>query len=360
MRVSSIQNYIPLLLITVFGVLLTVWITAPEKTPWNDMTFSSGLVKSASALALLSLALLLTYASAKVALRGTSHEARGVWHSFWLDAALESSDSPNAPIERIESMVGLNSVKREINSLISRLQIEQQRRLQNMNVTAVSQHMVFTGPPGVGKTEIARQLGVVFRCLGVLERGHLVEVDRSDLVAGYVGQTAERTLSICKRALDGVLFVDEAYSLVDGGGFGKEAIEVLLKFMEDHRSRIIVIVAGYPNEMRRFISSNPGLSSRFAKVIDFPAYRPSELLTIFRLIAKERQYNLPETGVDRILNPWLVDRMKAAEWGNARSIRNLFERVCEVQANRLAATPGVGNAIQDISLDDIQVAIARL
>lgn len=363
MTASSLRHYIPLLLITVFGVFLTVWITAPEKAPWAGMSFSGTAAKVAIALVLVSMALLLTYASAWYAVRGTSLESGGVWRSFWAPPAVEASDAPNAPIERIESMIGLNSVKREINSLISRLQIEQQRRQQNMSVTAISQHMVFTGPPGVGKTEIARQLGAMYRALGVLDRGHLVEVDRSDLVAGYVGQTAQRMLAVCKRALDGVLFIDEAYALADGsaegGGFGKEAIEVLLKFMEDHRSRIIVIVAGYPNEMRRFISSNPGLASRFAKTIDFPAYRLSELLAIFRRIASERQYELPEEGIERLLKPWLGDRMKSTEWGNARSIRNLFERVCEEQANRLATAPESGLSIQKISPDDIQSAIDR-
>lgn len=364
MNASTIRFYIPLLLITVFGVFLTVWITTPEKAPWVGMTYSDTFTRSAVALLLFAFALLLTYAAARLAILGTPYESNGAWRSFLAPPAFESSESLNKPIEKIESMVGLNSVKREINSLISRLQIEQQRRLQNMSVTATSQHMVFTGPPGVGKTEIARQLGAVYRTLGVLERGHLVEVDRSDLVAGYVGQTAERTLAICKRALDGVLFIDEAYSLVDGsaegGGFGKEAIEVLLKFMEDHRSRIIVIVAGYPNEMRRFVSSNPGLASRFAKTIDFPAYRPSELLAIFQRIAHERQYELPNAGLERLLKPWFADRMKSAEWGNARSIRNLFERVCEEQANRLAASAEFGHTIQHLVLDDIESAIAKL
>ena len=364
MNASSIRFYIPLLLITVFGVFLTVWITTPEKAPWVGMAYSETVTKIAVALLLFSVALLLTYASARLAIRGTTYESNGVLRSFVAPPAFESSESPNKPIEQIESMIGLNSVKREINSLLSRLQIEQQRRLQNMSVTATSQHMVFTGPPGVGKTEIARQLGAVYRALGVLESGHLVEVDRSDLVAGYVGQTAERTLAVCKRALDGVLFIDEAYSLVDGsadgGGFGKEAIEVLLKFMEDHRSRIIVIVAGYPNEMRRFISSNPGLASRFAKTIDFPAYRPSELFAIFQRIARERQYELPDAGLERLLKPWFADRMKSAEWGNARSIRNLFERVCEEQANRLATSAEFGHTIQHISVDDIESAIAKL
>ena len=364
MTAHSIRHYIPLLLITVFGVFLTIWITAPEKAPWAGMTYSRTMAQWAFALLVFSLALLLTYMAARLAIRGTSQESKGVWRSFLAPVTPDSSESPDQPIEQIESMVGLNSVKREINSLISRLQIEQQRRVQGIRVTATSQHMVFTGPPGVGKTEIARQLGAVYRALGVLDRGHLVEVDRSDLVAGYVGQTAERTLAVCKRALDGVLFIDEAYALVDGsangGGFGKEAIEVLLKFMEDHRARIIVIVAGYPNEMRRFISSNPGLASRFAKAIEFPAYGPSELLAILQRIAQDRQYVLPEEGLDRLLKPWLAERMKSDEWGNARSIRNLFERACEEQANRLAASTALDAFIQQISLNDIERAIDKL
>src|SRR5262249_16694980 len=152
----------------------------------------------------------------------------------------------------------------------------------------ISRHMVFTGPPGVGKTEVARGLGEIYRSLNVLRKGHLVETDRSGLVASYIGQTAPKTLDKCKEALDGILFIHEAYALAtaSSGDFGRESINALLKFMEDNRDRIVVIVAGYPNEMHTFIDSNPGLASRFTKTIAFPPYSADELAAILRLMAK--------------------------------------------------------------------------
>src|SRR6516164_10555842 len=153
-------------------------------------------------------------------------------------------------------------------------------------------------PPGVGKTEVARALGDIYRALRVLRVGHLIEVQRSDVVAGYIGQTAPKMLEKCNQALDGILFIDEAYTLAANAGlgadFGKEAIDTLLKFMEDNRDRIVVIVAGYRNEMRRFIDSNPGLASRFTKTIEFPPYAADELATILRLMARRQNYQLPD------------------------------------------------------------------
>ena len=196
-------------------------------------------------------------------------------------------------LDELDQMIGLGSVKEEVNKLLAGLEVERKRREQGLPVARVSRHMVFTGPPGVGKTEIARALGEIYRSLNVLRKGHVVEVERSDLVAGYIGQTAMKTLDKCKEALDGILFIDEAYSLAGQssatGDFGREAIDTLIKFMEDNRDRIMVIAAGYPNEMRRFIATNPGLASRFSKTIEFPRYTPEELAAILRLMAKRQQ-----------------------------------------------------------------------
>ncbi len=207
-----------------------------------------------------------------------------------------------------------------------------------MRLAPVSLHMVFTGPPGVGKTQVARALGEIFRGLGVLRKGHMVETDRSGLVAGYIGQTAEKTLQRCKEALDGVLFIDEAYALAVSGGdgrdFGREAIDTILKFMEDHRNRIIVIVAGYPAEMHRFIGSNPGLASRFGKTIEFPAYDEAELVAIFRSMADDQGFSVPDD-LEVILCPWIEENGKTENWGNAREARTLLEKAREAQAIRL-------------------------
>ena len=211
---------------------------------------------------------------------------------------------------------------------------------KNSPVPPMSLHMVFTGPPGVGKTQVARALGDIYRSLHVLRKGHLVETDRSDLVAGYVGQTAPKTLDKCKEALDGILFIDEAYSLVGQKDaqwdFGRKAIDTLLKFMEDHRDRIIVIVAGYPNEMRRFVSANPGLASRFTKTVEFPPYQPGELCDIFKGMAVRQNFQLP-SGFETKLRPWIEDNDKREQWGNAREMRTLLEKAREAQAMRIAS-----------------------
>ncbi|TMJ51119.1 MAG: AAA family ATPase [Alphaproteobacteria bacterium] len=260
-------------------------------------------------------------------------------------------------LDDIDSMVGLGPVKSEINKLLASLEVERRRREQNLSVSATSRHMVFTGPPGVGKTVVARALGDIYRSLGVLRKGHLIEADRSQLVGGYVGQTAMKTLEVCRSALDGVLFIDEAYSLAASewkGDFGREAIETLLKYMEDHRDRLIVIVAGYPTEMHRFIASNPGLASRFTKTIDFPPYQVSELCEIFRSMATEQQYLLP-IGFEQKLSPWIEQQRNDPQWGNARSMRTLLEKVREAHALRTSQDAEANLA--EFHLADIEAAI---
>jgi stage V sporulation protein K len=260
-------------------------------------------------------------------------------------------------LDDLEAMVGLGAVKIEINKLLASLEIERRRREQKLPVFATSRHMVFTGPPGVGKTVVARALGDIYRSLVVLRKGHLIEADRSALVGGYVGQTALKTLDVCRSALDGVLFIDEAYSLAQSewkGDFGREAIEALLKYMEDHRDRLIVIVAGYPAEMHRFIASNPGLASRFTKTIDFPPYVAAELCEIFRSMATEQQYLVP-IGLEAKLLPWIESQRDDPQWGNARAMRTLLERVREAHALRTSQDPSA--SVAEFEMSDIEAGI---
>ncbi len=267
----------------------------------------------------------------------------------------EQTDTTAVAIEKLQAMIGLNPVKDEVNRLISRLQTDKRRRQQGLNVAPMSLHMVFTGPPGVGKTEVARVLGTIYKGVGALRKGHLIEVQRADLVGSYVGQTAPKTLEKCKDALDGILFIDEAYTLArsDGAGhdFGQEAIDTLLKFMEDNRDRIAVIVAGYSTEMRRFIGSNPGLSSRFTKTIEFPSYGAADLISILRLMAKQQNFELPDE-LEAKLRPWLTAQLKREDWGNAREIRTILEKARESQALRVADDPDAD--LQKLELVDFE------
>jgi SpoVK/Ycf46/Vps4 family AAA+-type ATPase len=272
-----------------------------------------------------------------------------------VEATIPLERTLDQALDRLEEMVGLEPVKEEVNKLMSALEVERLRREQGLVIAPISRHMVFTGPPGVGKTEVARALGEIYRSLNVLRKGHLVETDRSGLVAGYIGQTAPRTLDKCREALDGILFIDEAYSLArSGNDFGQEAIDTLLKFMEDNRDRIVVIVAGYPNEMQRFINSNPGLSSRFTKTIEFPSYAANELAAILRVMAKRQNFVLPDD-LESSLGPWLKVGMRNKSWGQAREMRTLLERAREAQATRIAHDPSPD--VRQLAIADIDAAI---
>jgi SpoVK/Ycf46/Vps4 family AAA+-type ATPase len=245
------------------------------------------------------------------------------------------------PFKALEELVGIAEVKEQIRSLSNLIKVQQMRKKQGMQTVQVSLHSVFTGAPGTGKTTVARLYAGILKELGILKKGHLVEVDRTELVAGYLGQTAMKTEGIINKAMDGVLFIDEAYSLAPQNSedsYGEEAINVLLKRMEDDRDRFVVIVAGYGEEMHEFIDSNPGLSSRFARYIEFPNYSDSDLLEIFKRICAKNDYCLGD-GMDDVLRQHFALVLSSADrkFGNARYARNLFEKLLEIQSNRVAA-----------------------
>ena len=204
------------------------------------------------------------------------------------------------PYQELDDLIGLGSVKEEVRSLANFVKLQKEREAKGLKTAKVSYHLVFYGSPGTGKTTVARIVGRIYKDLGVLKKGHTVETDRAGLCGQYVGQTGPKTDSVIAKALDGVLFIDEAYSLVPEGGagndYGQEAISTILKRMEDYRDRLVVIVAGYKNEMQRFIDSNPGLQSRFNRYIDFPDYSGDELSQIFKMYMKKNQYTLSKEG----------------------------------------------------------------
>lgn len=266
---------------------------------------------------------------------------------------------------QFDKLVGMERVKEEVRQQARFIEVQKLRNEAGLKiVTTPSRHLVFTGNPGTGKTIFARIVAGMYMRLGILKTDKVVEVDRSGLVAGYIGHTAIKTKEVFDSALDGVLFIDEAYSLAKEGGsfedFGQEAIDTLLKLMEDHRERIVVIVAGYKDKMNMFISSNPGLSSRFSKVIDFPNYSSLELFEILMLFARDNSYEIDESVKDFLIPHFSVDMLNYGDsFGNARYIRNLFEKTLQIQATRLmsSSTKPTKHDLVQLTLEDFTLAM---
>jgi len=266
----------------------------------------------------------------------------------------DSLASLESALNELGSLIGLESVKREVRKLVNLIQVSQMRERAGLKLASTSLHLVFAGAPGTGKTTVARLIGAIYKALGLLKKGNLVEVDRSGLVGGYVGHTAIKTKEVIESALGGVLFIDEAYSLTSqsDNDFGGEAIETLLKYMEDYRDQLVVIAAGYSEEMEEFLASNPGLDSRFKTKINFENYSVTELTEIFENLVIENDYHVTEGAIQVIRD--IFDVVKDDEkFANGRTVRNLFEKVLMIHADRVAdfLKPTISD-LKNITVDD--------
>ncbi|MCI6019230.1 MAG: AAA family ATPase [Clostridiales bacterium] len=269
------------------------------------------------------------------------------------------SQTSISPVEELEGMIGLEHAKQDLKEMIQLLEYQKKRKEQNKKTSPVSMHMVFTGNPGTGKTTVARIIAKMYHQLGLLEKAEVVEVSRADLVAEYIGQTAVKTQKKIEEALGGVLFIDEAYTLVKQGSpkdYGQEAIDTLLKAMEDYRDRLMVIVAGYTEEMSQFINSNPGLKSRFKKVLHFDDYNAEQLCKIFYKFTESDEYSVDDAGKEILTRHFeKVYRNKGSKFGNARDVRNFYQDVLTKHVVRVSGESGVNSDI--ISKEDIEAAI---
>ena len=265
-------------------------------------------------------------------------------------------------LDNLDALVGLGDIKQNVKSLINYVKIRKLREEEELPNPPLSLHMVFMGNPGTGKTTVARILSELYRAIGVLSKGQLVEVDRSGLVAGFVGQTATKTAEVVQSAFGGILFIDEAYSLApdigSGNDFGREAIETLLKMMEDHRDDLIVIVAGYSGHMERFIRSNPGLESRFNRYFVFEDYNSDELFEIFSSMCVKSEYILTEDAASFARKLFQdINDMRDENFGNARHVRNLFENIVSVHSDRVSALEShTREDLTAVMLEDLEKA----
>jgi type VII secretion ATPase EccA len=277
------------------------------------------------------------------------------------DSVVVNEPLEGDPYKELDELIGLGAVKDEVKSLANFVKLQKQRQDKGLKTPKLSYHLVFTGSPGTGKTTVARIVARIYKDLGILKKGHTVETDRSGLVANYVGQTATKTNAVVDSALNGVLFIDEAYALVPENAsqdYGQEAISTLLKRMEDDRDKLVVIIAGYTNEMKRFIDSNPGLQSRFNRYINFPDYTADELVDIFKMYMKRNEYTIAEDAEDMLVEKlnYAVEH-KDRNFGNARYVRNVFEKAIQAQANRFSGKKGLNERqLTEITIEDLEEA----